>query len=63
MAPEWCWNDPETNMDGEYEIVVNYDSGGTAPDRRPPEFDRFEDLSRKLMDVPKREVDDKHEKS
>jgi hypothetical protein len=62
MASEWHWNRPTIRDRGTYEVAVDYDSASASQERRPAEFDRLEDPTRKLTAVPKTELDEKPSK-
>lgn len=61
MGTEWKWNGRQKTPDG-YEVETTFDSGSQG-DAKPPEFGSFEKLTRKLVSVPKSEVDEQREKS
>ena len=64
MATKWHWDTHTTPEDGDYDVSVSYDSGGsTSTSERPPEFDRFVELTGKLVAVPKSEIDAERKKS
>jgi hypothetical protein len=63
MASEWHWDTHTTPHDEGYDLSVSYDSGGSVtPTEQPPEFDRFAELTTKLVAVPKSEIDAERKK-
>jgi hypothetical protein len=63
MASEWHWGDHSTRSEG-YEIVVDYDSGGSTQHRPlPPESDRSQDLTPRPVKLPKEEADERRNRA